>query len=83
MKLLIVLIVFLLGLYFYLQCPKETFINPPRCPNTLIQKGDLIYLLNSRLARVPGVNPLIFKNLDEYTEFVKCQRANKIDLRRI
>ena len=79
MKLFIVAFVFLLGLYFYLQCPKETFINPPRCPDMLIQKGNLIYLLNTRLARVPGVNPLIFKNLEEYTEFVKWQRNNNIN----
>lgn len=73
------LVMFLLGFYFCMQSPKEAFENKPRCPDMLIQKGDLIYLLNSRLARVPGVNPLIFKNLEEYTEFVKWQRGNNIN----
>ena len=40
--------------------------NQNRCPNILIQKGTELYLHNSRLANVPGVNPLKFNNLEEY-----------------
>ena len=38
------LVMFLLGFYFCMQSPKEAFENKPRCPDMLIQKGDLIYL---------------------------------------
>ena len=39
----------------------------------------MFHLLNTKLARVPGVNPLTFQNLEEYTEFVKWQRSNGIN----
>ena len=78
-KMCIIVIIFVLGMYFYITPNKEMFVNPPRCPDLLIQKGDQIHLLNTKLARVPGVNPLTFQNLEEYTEFVKWQRSNKIN----
>ncbi len=78
-KLCIIIVIFIIGLYFYLTPNKEYFENQPRCPDLLIQKGDQIYLLNTKLARVPGVNPLTFQNLEEYTEFVKWQRSNGIN----
>ena len=37
----------------------------PRCPNVLIQKGSKIYLYNTKIAEVPGVNPIMFNNLEE------------------
>jgi len=46
-----------------------------RCPNLLIQKGPKYYLYNSNVAQVPGVNPIEFNNLEEYTEFLEWQRA--------
>ena len=52
--------------------------NQDRCPNILIQKGSELYLHNSRLAKVPGVNPLKFNNLEEYTEFMEWQRSQGI-----
>ena len=52
--------------------------NQDRCPNILIQKGSELYLHNSRLAKVPGVNPLKFANLEEYTEFMEWQRSQGI-----
>lgn len=78
-KIYIIFLFFLLGLYFYLTPGKEFFENAPRCPDLLIQKGDQIHLLNTKLARVPGVNPLTFENLEDYTEFVKWQRSNGIN----
>lgn len=44
------------------------------CPDVLIQKGKHIYLINNNVARIPGVNPIRFNNLDEYTQFLKWQR---------
>jgi hypothetical protein len=52
--------------------------NNNRCPNILIQKGSKLYLHNSRLANVPGVNPLKFNNLEDYVEFMDWQRGQGI-----
>ena len=52
--------------------------NQNRCPNILIQKGSELYLHNSRLANVPGVNPLKFNNLEDYVEFMDWQRGQGI-----
>lgn len=52
--------------------------NKNRCPDILIQKGSQLYLHNSRLANVPGVNPMKFNNLEEYVEFTEWQRGQGI-----
>jgi hypothetical protein len=49
-----------------------------RCPNLLIQKGSRFYLYNSKIAKVPGVNPVEFENLEDYTEFLDWQRSQGI-----
>lgn len=49
--------------------------NSLRCPNVLIQKGSKYYLYNSKVDKVPGVNPIMFNNLEEYTSFLEWQRA--------
>jgi hypothetical protein len=49
-----------------------------RCPDMLIQKGDKIFLYNSKVAEVPGVNPIQFDNLEEYSEFIEWQRSQNI-----
>lgn len=82
---LLILLVFFIGLYFYARCsdPKyaEGYTNQgtqQRCPNLLIQKDSKFYLYNSKLAQVPGVNPIEFDNLEEYTEFLDWQRSQNI-----
>ena len=82
-KNLMMFTIFLLGLYFIFNNPleegfKETSDMPYQCPNILIQKGNTFLLYNSKLAKVPGVNPLTFNNLEDYTEFVDWQRSNDI-----
>jgi hypothetical protein len=78
----LLIIVFLIGLYFYAKKGDEGFTNNepkgPRCPNLLIQKGARFYLYNSKLAQVPGVNPVEFNNLEDYTEFLDWQRSQNI-----
>jgi hypothetical protein len=44
----------------------------------LIQKGAAFYLYNTKLAEVPGVNPVRFNNLEEYVEFLDWQRSQGI-----
>ena len=48
------------------------------CPDVLIQKGAALFLYNSKRANVPGVNPIRFSNLEEYTEFTEWQRSQGI-----
>lgn len=82
---LLAIILFLIGLYFYTKCadPKysegyENMKNKIRCPNLLIQKGTRFYLYNSKLAQVPGVNPIEFDNLEDYVEFLDWQKSQGI-----
>ena len=83
-KLTIIISIFILGLIFMIiNKPKsifESFTNKRkyRCPNILIQKDKHIFLYNSDLAPVPGVNPIMFDNLNEYVEFTKWQRSQGI-----
>lgn len=86
----LLIIIFLAGLYFYAKCGgnREGLSNPnqastkssgkPRCPDMLIQQGSKILLYNSKLTRVPGVNPIEFNNLEEYTEFLDWQKSQGI-----
>jgi hypothetical protein len=97
LTMLLIILVFLIGLYFYAIYGQVEYINPkyndpkytkdftnhefkpkPRCPNLLIQKDSKFYLYNSKLAEVPGVNPIQFDNLEEYTEFLDWQRSQGI-----
>lgn len=79
------IILFLAGLYFYAKYTgskySESFTNntnEKRCPNILIQKGSKFYLHNSKVAKVPGVNPIEFENLEDYTEFLDWQHSQGI-----
>ena len=84
-KLIFAFIVLVLGLYYIMMSCKipviESFgedING-RCPNMLIERENNYFLYNSKLAIVPGVNPIRFNNLEEYTEFIEWQRGQGIN----
>lgn len=53
-------------------------INNNRCPNILIQHGNEIFLYNSKVEKVPGVNPIRFSNLDDYSEFMEWLQGRGI-----
>lgn len=79
------IVLFLAGLYFYAKYTgskySENFTNnsiEKRCPDILIQKDSKFYLHNSKLAKVPGVNPIEFENLEDYTEFLDWQHSQGI-----
>lgn len=81
-KIIFMIIIFLGGLYFYLVCSQNKIVEgltdvsgELRCPNLLIQKGTKYYLYNSNIVQVPGVNPVMFNNLEEYNEFLKWQKG--------
>ena len=81
-KYLIIFTIFLLGIYFYSchgQKVVEGFDSKRDCPNILIQKGNRVYLKNTKLAEIPGVNPISFDNLDEYVQFLNWQRSQGMD----
>tara|TARA_B100001059_G_scaffold162335_1_gene161901 strand:- start:307 stop:969 length:663 start_codon:yes stop_codon:yes gene_type:complete len=83
LKLFLIIIVFILGLYFSCNYTSKNVIegfdiSKNSCPNILIQKGTELYLHNSRRAKIPGVNPVKFNNLEEYVEFLDWQRSQNI-----
>ena len=87
--LIFVIVFILLGIYFMINFNNdvesnilEGYINSTnkgfKCPDVLIQKGQRFFLYNSKLAKVPGVNPIEFQNLEDYTEFIDWQRSQGI-----
>ena len=80
MKWLFILFMFVAGLYVNLnygsQQMKEGFSK--RCQDVLVQDGDELVLKNTSLAEIPGVNPVRFKNLEDYAEFVEWQHSQNI-----
>ena len=79
-KLIIIIVLFLIGLYFcstyksgdLLENFKSSDLS--NCPDLLIKKGNALHLLNSRKAKIPGVNPIKFNNLEEYAEYIKWSK---------
>ena len=82
LKWIFIAVIFLAGMYTTLNYNsvqfKEGFEGQTRCPDVLIQDGEQLILKNSSLAEVPGVNPVRFKNLEEYADFVQWQRSQGI-----
>jgi hypothetical protein len=75
-----ILILFLWGIYFLVQRPVE-HIEPfvsNNCPTTLIKDGNRFYIYDPSMAKVPGVNPIQLKDLDEYKEFIEWQRRSNL-----
>lgn len=79
-KWLFIVLMFMLGLYVNLNYGshqmKEGFTT--RCPDVLVQEGEELILKNTKLAEIPGVNPVRFKNLEDYVEFVEWQHSQNI-----
>ena len=89
MKIVFLLIIFLFlwGIYFLVQRPVrqvESFMNGNcqttlgKCPTTLIKDGQHYYMYDPSMAKVPGVNPIPFKDLNEYKEYIEWQRRNQL-----
>ena len=70
---------FIIALIYYVIGDKlivrEGFGGLDRCPNVLIQKDKDFFLFNTKVAKVPGVNPLQFSSLEDYKEFMDWQRG--------
>ena len=78
----LIFVVFIGGLYFYAIYYKSSQIESMtnsdgevRCPNLLIQKDGHYFLYNSKISKVPGVNPIVFDNLEDYVDFLEWQHS--------
>ena len=82
-KYVVIIVLFILSLYFYCFNKKlyEGFVHKKQksCPNILVQKGDKIFLKNTNLAEIPGINPVMFNNLEEYVDFMDWQKSQGIN----
>ena len=56
----------------------DNALQTNRCPNILVQHGSEIFLYNSKVEKVPGVNPIRFKSLEDYSEFMEWLRGRGI-----
>jgi hypothetical protein len=58
----------------------ESFIGSSNtnCPNLLMKKDDKYFLYNTTKVNVPGVNPIVLNNLEEYKQFMKWMRSRGI-----
>ncbi len=86
------ILTFLLGLYFMTNYNVITPINEEKenfnnmgmdntftaCPDVLLQVGAKFYLYNKDQKQTPGINPIIFDSLEEYTKFIDWQRSKGI-----
>ncbi len=81
---LFIIISFLGGVYYCMATKSNKLLEGmntmtnSRCPDVLIQKGKNYFLYNSKVAQVPGVNPVEFENLEDYVEFMDWQRSQNI-----
>ena len=81
MKIFVIAAIFILGLLFCGNYKHDDLVegfSNSECPNLLIQKGKELHLIYSGKAKIPGVNPIKFKNLEDYNEFLNWQRAKGI-----
>tara|TARA_B100000686_G_scaffold336078_1_gene405506 strand:- start:1939 stop:2685 length:747 start_codon:yes stop_codon:yes gene_type:complete len=77
-SILIIVFLFIVGLYFCVNPNIEKFENKSNsftdCPNLLVQKGQKLFLINTNKVEVPGINPIQFDNLEEYVEYLEWQK---------
>ena len=76
---LLILITTVLGLLFVITTQPKTLEGfDDKCENLLIEKEGKFHLLNTTAAKVPGINPIIFNNLEEYVKYFESQSAKNI-----
>ena len=68
-------------MYFYAKYSNTSILEgieskkQHRCPNLLVQFDSKYYLYNTKIDKVPGVNPVMFNNLEEYFDFLDWQKS--------
>ena len=81
MKKTIIILAFILGFMFCSTYRHEDLVegfSTNDCPNLLIKRGKELYLLNKKKAKIPGINPIKFKNLEDYAEYLQWQRRKGV-----
>lgn len=71
------IILFVMGILFMVK-EQESFVSG-QCPTTMIKNGEHIMVYNPKMAKIPGVNPIILDNLEDYKEYVRWQKQNKLN----
>lgn len=78
---IVLLFIFLMGIVFItndeLKAYNEPFVSG-QCPTTMIKNGEHIMVYNPKMAKIPGVNPIILDSLEDYKEYVNWQKKNKL-----
>jgi len=81
-KLIILLsvLLFIIGIIFITndELKNEPFVSG-QCPTTMIKNGEHIMVYNPKMAKIPGVNPILLDNLEDYKEYVNWQKKNKLN----
>ena len=75
-----IIVVLMLGVYFICNFNKkiQEGFSTGECQDILIQEGPKIALYSKKMAKIPGVNPIYFENLEEYIEYLNWQRNHNI-----
>ena len=85
---LFLLVIFIIGAYasmYFNVDPKdikrkiENMEPDLSCPDMLVKKGETLVLYNKKKPEIAGINPIIFRSLDDYIEFVQNQQNKGID----
>lgn len=77
----IIILIFLAGFIFTLNVynKREGFTGKKSdCYDMLIKDGKHFLLFKKNKARIPGINPVVLNNLEEYVEFLEWQRSQGI-----
>jgi len=77
LNILAVLIV-VIGIIYIIINPTEPFTSG-QCPTTMIKNGQQIMIYDPTKAKIPGVNPIMLNNLEEYKEYVAWQKKFNLD----
>lgn len=80
----ITIAIFLFGLYYFIHSRKDRFTegfmgSGSNCPNLLMNKDGKYFLYNTNKQYVPGVNPIEFNSLEEYSQFTSWLNASGIN----
>ena len=79
-RLIFILFVIILGILFITNdvMKQESFVSG-QCPTTMIKNGEHIMVYNPKMAKIAGVNPIRLNDLEDYKEYVRWQKKNKLD----
>ena len=78
-----IILLFLAGMVFYMNVYNKNRLEgfsgkKEECYDVLLKDGKRFLLFKKDKARIPGVNPVVFNNLEEYVEFLQYQRSQGV-----